>query len=314
MSQCQSAVAHNALNLMKLREVRTVDSLVTEHAVDREVAHWLKRRSRWLRLELVRPPFEHARAHSRRVCAKNVLFSLLEAPVVPVPDGVVSSALVHVSHAREVVGIEGLRQVSLCWPREEEGIVCVTCRVLLRLEKRVEIPERALDIVVRRHLRKSHLDENLAELLAHLEQRVQVPAILATRDVEVVVLELRFPPASRGHHLFGEVCRELLALERKLRAFGHPVRRQLHLFHNLALHVRLEIFLRNRRSIAARLGERGDVLEHDVFDRLNVPLDNRSPFALGGCEPPICHRLSHAVIRDRSSRRLQVGEWNSFRT
>ncbi len=35
---------------------------------------------------------------------------------------------------------------------EEEGVVGIPSRVLLRLEQRIKIPERTLDEVIRRHL------------------------------------------------------------------------------------------------------------------------------------------------------------------
>jgi hypothetical protein len=46
--------------------------------------------------------------------------------------------------------------------------MCVTCRVLLRLEQAVEIPEGALHVVVGGHLCKAHVGEDLAVLAAHL--------------------------------------------------------------------------------------------------------------------------------------------------
>ena len=51
---------------------------------------------------------------------------------------------------------------------EEEGVVCVAGRMLLRLEQRVEVPEAALHVVVGRHLLKAHLSEDLAELSPNL--------------------------------------------------------------------------------------------------------------------------------------------------
>ena len=47
---------------------------------------------------------------------------------------------------------------------QEEGIVCVAGRVLLWLEKRIEVPERALYVVVRGHFFKAHTDKDLTDL------------------------------------------------------------------------------------------------------------------------------------------------------
>ena len=57
---------------------------------------------------------------------------------------------------------------------QEEGVVRVAGGVLLWLEQRVEVPERRLHVVVRRHLLEPHLSEDLAELCAHFKKRVQV--------------------------------------------------------------------------------------------------------------------------------------------
>jgi hypothetical protein len=54
---------------------------------------------------------------------------------------------------------------------EEESVVRVARRVLLRLEQRIEIPEAALHIVVGGHLLETHLREDLAELRAHLQSK-----------------------------------------------------------------------------------------------------------------------------------------------
>lgn len=87
--------------------------------------------------------------------------------------------------------------------QQEESVVLIAGRVLLRLEQRVEIPEGALHKIIRAHLREPgghlclrmggglcpllpeppqaphhspHLQEDLAQLRAHLEQGVQVAA------------------------------------------------------------------------------------------------------------------------------------------
>ena len=58
--------------------------------------------------------------------------------------------------------------------RQEERVVHVPRRVRLRLEERVEVPERRLDEAVRRHLREAHLEEDLPELRADLRRECGV--------------------------------------------------------------------------------------------------------------------------------------------
>eukprot|EP00955_Chlamydomonas_euryale_P083492 363865-Chlamydomonas_euryale.AAC.12 len=99
-----------------------------EHAVDRKVLCRPK--------AVLRQLVQHARRHCRRVRAQQVV------------------------GRNAADGRSGLGQ--------KEGVVCVARRVLLRLEQRVKVPERRLDIVVRGHLLKAHLREDLAELRANL--------------------------------------------------------------------------------------------------------------------------------------------------
>ena len=51
--------------------------------------------------------------------------------------------------------------------------MCVSCRMLLRLEECVEVPEAALNILVGGHLLKAHLGEDPAELAANLQCAAQ---------------------------------------------------------------------------------------------------------------------------------------------
>jgi len=46
--------------------------------------------------------------------------------------------------------------------------------MLLRHEEGIEIPEAVLDVVVGGHFGEAHLEENLSELGAHFEERMQV--------------------------------------------------------------------------------------------------------------------------------------------
>lgn len=117
--------------------------------------------------------------------------------------------------------------------QQEEGVVLVARRVLLRLEQRVEIPEGALHKIIRGHLREPergatsplgdeektpvsppplleeppdspHLQEDLAQLRAHLEQRVQVAAGRGQpQGGEVVGFEGQTAPGASGKGVRG---------------------------------------------------------------------------------------------------------------
>ena len=50
-----------------------------------------------------------------------------------------------------------LLRLAILRVRQEESVMRVSSRVLLRLEQTIEVPERTLHVVVRRHLTKTHL-------------------------------------------------------------------------------------------------------------------------------------------------------------
>ncbi len=52
--------------------------------------------------------------------------------------------------------------------RDEECIMSISGRMLLRLEEGVKVPEAALNKVVGRHLRESHLKEDLSVFCSYL--------------------------------------------------------------------------------------------------------------------------------------------------
>ena len=134
-----------------------------------------------LRTDLLGEAVEHAGRDGRRVRPQDVLLRLLELPRRPVADRPVAAGLVHRLDTLQVVRRELARRRGLWgdggreggWTRsqgtagrggrvheragvrhtaQEEGVMGVARRVLLRLEQRVKVPERALHKVVGRHL------------------------------------------------------------------------------------------------------------------------------------------------------------------
>ena len=76
----------------------------------------------------------------------------------------------------------------------------------LGLEKRVEVPERALDPSIGGHLIEAHREENLTELCPILEQWVQVTALgHLTHSVDVRLFERRSLPGARSQHFCGKL-------------------------------------------------------------------------------------------------------------
>lgn len=134
---------------------------------------------------------EHASTNSRRVRSQNVLLRLLYLPVVLVADRSVAAAVhMRLPHALQIVGRQALL-LGLNRIGQEEGVVRVTRRMLLGLKQGVKVPESILHIVVGRHLREAHLDEDLADLGANLHQRMQMAGVGHRAErVQVVLFEL----------------------------------------------------------------------------------------------------------------------------
>ena len=214
IAQRHVKAGHHTFDLEELRKMRGVQRLVTEHLVDAEQLH---------RLEHAGPPVllggfvEHLRAAGGRVRSQYVLLRLAQSPFGLVALRAVAAGAVHLADRRAVV----LRDVlAFAGRANEERVLCLARRVLLRHEQRVEVPERALHVLAGRHLAEAHLQEDLPVLLAHLEQRMQMTLVRHhTQRIEVVVLELLGLPGALHDHLrvqvglrFLEVQRERLAL------------------------------------------------------------------------------------------------------
>jgi hypothetical protein len=89
---------------------------------------------------------------------------------------------------REIFALDGLFK--------EKGIMHVSCRVTLRLEKSVEVPERTLYKLCGGHLIETHFKKDLSEQGSNFEQRVQVAAIGdLTLSIEVEFLEFSVLPS-----------------------------------------------------------------------------------------------------------------------
>ena len=78
--------------------------------------------------------------------------------------------------------------------------------MLLWHEKGVEVPEAGFDEFVGWHLFKSHLEENLSELMSDLVQRVKRTGMLiSAQSLEVIWLESRGLPCAGGEHVGCEI-------------------------------------------------------------------------------------------------------------
>lgn len=90
------------------------------------------------------------------------------------------------------------------WSAQKKGVVRVAGRVLLRLKKRVEVPERAFNELRSVHFFEAHFQQRVSELRAHFEQRMQAPALRQYAfGGEVVFFERELLPLTAFDHIRG---------------------------------------------------------------------------------------------------------------
>ena len=78
----------------------------------------------------------------------------------------------------------------------------VSCRVALRLEKSIKVPERAFNKFCSWHFIEAHFKQNLSEQGSNLEERVQVAAVRGlTLSIEIEFLEFSILPRTRSNHI-----------------------------------------------------------------------------------------------------------------
>ena len=164
VAQGQTPVRDHPLDLVELGKVCRVQRLVPEHPVDREILLGTE-------LLLLRQLVEHPSADRSRVGSQKILSRLFFFPVVPVTLAAETALAVDVLHLLQVLAREVLAVGRVA---DEEGVVGVPGRVLLRLEERVKVPETALRVVVCRHLSETHLEENLPIFSSDFKKGMQM--------------------------------------------------------------------------------------------------------------------------------------------
>ena len=152
---------------------------------------------------------------------QKILFCLVDIPLALVTKGAETTFLVNLFNtvailSREVFALNRLLQ--------EECIVHVTSGVTLRLEEGVKVPERAFNELASWHLVEAHFEENLAELSAYLEKRVQVATFRdLTLSIEIKFLEFSIFPCTTSNHVHSEISLELLPLWSEVSSLSHLI-------------------------------------------------------------------------------------------
>ena len=285
------AVDDEALDLVELAEVSLVHLLVTEDAVNGEVTAGLEVALASLGVDgaALRELVEDPRRDGGGVRSEDILLGLLDGEVAVVAGLVVGLDTVKVL-LRGVGGRGGLG--------DEEGVLRVAGGVLLGDEEGIEVPEAALDPLLGVHLAEAELEEDLAELLADLEEGVEVAAQgLAALRVEVELLEGGRGPRAVGEHLASDVGGELLALQGEVGALNNLKGLNGLLHGELALLQRIHLGGGERLTVLERLkGLAGGVL-HLSGGRLVAGDDNLTA-VLADLDELVLHTILHTVGDD----------------
>mmetsp|Transcript_36235 Transcript_36235/g.41276 ORF Transcript_36235/g.41276 Transcript_36235/m.41276 type:complete len:202 (+) Transcript_36235:402-1007(+) len=99
------------------------------------------------------------------------------------------------------------REVSCgCRISDEEGILSVSGRMLLRLEQSIEIPERVFYILVGGHFFETHFQQNIGHLSSHLQQGMQMsPLSFFALSIQIDRFEIFFGPVTLFQHFEGQI-------------------------------------------------------------------------------------------------------------
>mmetsp|Transcript_10987 Transcript_10987/g.16611 ORF Transcript_10987/g.16611 Transcript_10987/m.16611 type:complete len:214 (-) Transcript_10987:109-750(-) len=188
MTQRQIIVGDKPFHLMKLRQMRRVNRLVAEHAINAEIFARLE----WFHL---RQFVQSARRYRRGVCPQQILLRLALFPVVAPANRTIAAIGVRrldSLHIASVFLCNHLRRVRLI---EEERIVCIACWMLLWLKQRIKIPKRGLHVAIGLHLFKTHIQQDATHFSTHFHQRMKrAMTQRLSFGVEIVFLNLGAVP------------------------------------------------------------------------------------------------------------------------
>jgi len=122
------------------------------------------------------------------VGSQDVLHGFLSTPARAVSERAFKTVLVSVTDALHVLlGNAVAHNGSLA----EESVLEITSGMTLGLEKSIEVPERALNPTVGRHLVEAHREKNFSELRSNLKKRVKMAALRwLSSSINVSLFEL----------------------------------------------------------------------------------------------------------------------------
>mmetsp|Transcript_17428 Transcript_17428/g.16892 ORF Transcript_17428/g.16892 Transcript_17428/m.16892 type:complete len:252 (+) Transcript_17428:468-1223(+) len=182
---------------MKFTKVSGIHSFITEHTINRKILLWFE--SSFLICQLVK----HLRRNSSCMCTKKIFKGLFFFEIVSVADGSRTSNFMHGFDPFVVVLGHGDGR---CGFFDEEGVMCITGRMGLWLEKRIKVPERGFDPLVGGHFIESHLHQYFTKFGTNFEEGVKISSsYLLTQSQEIVWFECCGLPRSRIQHFFGQV-------------------------------------------------------------------------------------------------------------
>lgn len=178
MLKSQVSVNDKPFNLMKFCQMSIIQGFISEDSINREEFSGPE----WFFFSNL---LQILRRNCRSMSSQQIFVGFLRLPFIVISSASKSSLLMNIFHSLEILFIFNF---SILRMSDEESIMSISGRMGLRLEQRIEIPERAFYISVSFHFFKSHLNQNLNKLLTSFHQKMEITIF----DVKSLCFRIEF--------------------------------------------------------------------------------------------------------------------------
>lgn len=196
MIQTEISVNNESFDLMELCQMGIIQSFIPEDSINWEKFSWSERL-------LFSNRLQNSWWDCCSVGSQKVFISFLRVPFIVVTQTAIASFFVNILYLFKILfvldsGLFGLT--------DKESVMGISCRMCLRLEKSIKIPERRLNISVSFHFLESHLSQDLNKLLFSFHQNMKVTIFdFGTFWVRIELFEMSLFPRPICDHWAGEV-------------------------------------------------------------------------------------------------------------
>ena len=150
MSKTDVLINNKALDLMELSQMSGVEGFIAEDSIDWKIFHWFEAARPFC---LLRKFVKHLWGYCCSMCSQDIFSGFFKRPTLSVSKRILKTLFMCLFDSSTVVFGN---VVTGDWIFEEESIVHVSGRMTLRLEERIEVPERTLHKLVCWHFIESH--------------------------------------------------------------------------------------------------------------------------------------------------------------